>query len=200
MSVGAALLVGLDPLDAARGEQPAAVGQDRRPSAAGCRPSPGSSRSARSCPRRRPRRSSASLPTTWAQIISSISDITGFTLPGMIELPGCRSGSVDLADAAARARAEPADVVGDLGQADGRRAQRARRLDQPVARRQRLEQVGRLAQRDADLLGDDADDLGRELGRRRSAPCRPRCRPAPAPTPTAAAAFTRRTVLVRICA
>ena len=34
----------------------------------------------------------ASLPTTCAQIISSISDMTGFTLPGMIELPGCRSG------------------------------------------------------------------------------------------------------------
>src|SRR3982750_4142231 len=34
----------------------------------------------------------ASLPTTWAATISTASGITGLTLPGMIELPGCRLG------------------------------------------------------------------------------------------------------------
>ena len=34
----------------------------------------------------------ASLPMTWAATWTVASGITGFTLPGMIELPGCRSG------------------------------------------------------------------------------------------------------------
>ncbi len=34
----------------------------------------------------------ASLPTTWAATISTDSGMTGLTLPGMIELPGCRLG------------------------------------------------------------------------------------------------------------
>src|SRR5882757_509226 len=34
----------------------------------------------------------ASLPITWAATIMVASQITGLTLPGMIELPGCRSG------------------------------------------------------------------------------------------------------------
>src|SRR6476661_2312789 len=35
----------------------------------------------------------ASLPITWAHTISVASGSTGFTLPGMIDDPGCRSGS-----------------------------------------------------------------------------------------------------------
>ena len=35
----------------------------------------------------------ASLPITWAQTMVVASQITGLTLPGMIEDPGCRSGS-----------------------------------------------------------------------------------------------------------
>ena len=34
-----------------------------------------------------------SLPMTRAQTCIMLSHITGFTFPGMIELPGCRSGS-----------------------------------------------------------------------------------------------------------
>ena len=34
----------------------------------------------------------ASLPITWAATWIVASGSTGFTLPGMIELPGCRSG------------------------------------------------------------------------------------------------------------
>ena len=39
-----------------------------------------------------PQATAASLPTTWAQAISVASAMTGFTLPGMIDEPGCRSG------------------------------------------------------------------------------------------------------------
>ena len=35
----------------------------------------------------------ASLPITCADTIMTDSHITGFTLPGMIELPGCVAGS-----------------------------------------------------------------------------------------------------------
>ena len=58
----------------------------------------------------------ASLPNTCAQTIVIASHCVGLTLPGMIELPGSFSGMRDLADAAARARGEPAHVVGDLHQ------------------------------------------------------------------------------------
>ncbi len=52
-------------------------------------------------------------------------DWVGLTLPGMIELPGSLAGQDQLAEAAARARAEPADVVGDLHQRGGDGLQRA---------------------------------------------------------------------------
>jgi hypothetical protein len=35
----------------------------------------------------------ASFPMTWEQTIINDSDMTGFTLPGMIELPGCVAGN-----------------------------------------------------------------------------------------------------------
>ena len=39
-----------------------------------------------------PNATAASLPITWAATMHTASGITGFTLPGMIEEPGCRSG------------------------------------------------------------------------------------------------------------
>ena len=39
-----------------------------------------------------PQAIAASLPTTFAHTMSTASGITGLTLPGMIEEPGCRSG------------------------------------------------------------------------------------------------------------
>ncbi len=39
-----------------------------------------------------PKAIDASLPITWAQTMESASGITGFTLPGMIDEPGWRSG------------------------------------------------------------------------------------------------------------
>ena len=43
-------------------------------------------------PDRPPTVMAASLPITWAATWVTASGITGLTLPGMIELPGCRSG------------------------------------------------------------------------------------------------------------
>ena len=54
-------------------------------------------------------------------------------------------GQEDLGQPGARARAHEAEIVRDLGQRDGDGLQRARRLDEPVARRLRLERVGRRA-------------------------------------------------------
>ena len=54
--------------------------------------------------------------------------MTGFTLPGMIELPGCVAGKLDFADAAARTAPEPANVVCDLEQTDRDRFQVSRSL------------------------------------------------------------------------
>ena len=39
-----------------------------------------------------PKAMAASLPMTWALTMHTASGITGFTLPGMIDEPGCRSG------------------------------------------------------------------------------------------------------------
>ncbi len=47
-----------------------------------------------SCPAWAASATAASLPTTWKQTMSSISAITGLTLPGMIDEPGCTGGSV----------------------------------------------------------------------------------------------------------
>ena len=45
--------------------------------------------------------------------------MTGFTLPGMMELPGCTSGNVSSPIPALGPRAQKADVVGYLVEADG---------------------------------------------------------------------------------
>ena len=83
-----------------------------------------------------------SLPITCAATCVTTSGMTGFTLPGMIELPFWSSGSADLGEPGARAGAHEADVVRDLRQRDGDHLERARRLDDPVARRLRLEGIG----------------------------------------------------------
>ena len=44
-------------------------------------------------PDRPPTVTAASLPITWAATCVTASGMTGLTFPGMIELPGCRSGS-----------------------------------------------------------------------------------------------------------
>ena len=67
---------------------------------------------------------------------------------------------LNLAETGQRPGAHPADVVGDLGQRHRDRAQGARRLDQPVAGRLRLERVyGRAQFGQAGLVRQHLDDL-----------------------------------------
>ena len=80
---------------------------------------------------------------TWAQTMVSASHWVGLTLPGMIERAGLVLRQPELAEAAARAGAEQADVVGDLDQATASTLSAPRQLDQRVVRGQRLELVGR---------------------------------------------------------
>ena len=76
--------------------------------------------------------------------------------------PGCTAGSLQLAQSAARPRAEPADVVGDLGERHGIGAQRAAQETGRVARRLRLEVVARLDERQPRLFRQFGDYLARK--------------------------------------
>src|SRR5512140_2598416 len=58
----------------------------------------------------------ASHPVTWKHTWLTISGTDGFTLPGMIDEPGCAAGT--------RPHAEQAQVAGDLAQFDGQPADR----------------------------------------------------------------------------
>ena len=102
----------------------------------------------------------ASLPITCAATCVTTSGMTGLTLPGMIELPFWSSGQEDLGEAGARAGAHEAEVVGDLRQRDGDGLQRARGLDERVARGLRLERIGGREDRQA--------GVGRERARGRA--------------------------------
>ena len=62
-----------------------------------------------------------------------LSHITGLTLPGMIELPGCRSGNYDFDETAARAGTEPAEIVRDVEQRRRNRPQLPVAFHQTVA-------------------------------------------------------------------
>ena len=74
-------------------------------------------------------------------------------------------GDVDLAQPGARTGAHPAQVVGDLEEADRHRPQLARCLDEAVLGALRLEVVARLGQRQAGALGQHRDGAVRETGR-----------------------------------
>ena len=98
-----------------------------------------------------------SLPITWAATITVASGSTGFTLPGMIDEPGCRSGSEISPMPGARPGTHPAKVVGDLHQRHGNGAQRPGRLDKGILGRLRLEVVAGLREREPGVLGDQRD-------------------------------------------
>ena len=89
-----------------------------------------------------------SFPRTWAQTMTIISDMT--------------VGDDQFAEPAAGARAEPPDVLGDLGEAHRYGAQRAARLHHGVLSGQGLEEIGRLHQGEARLLRELGDDGFRE--------------------------------------
>ena len=67
--------------------------------------------------------------------------ITGLTLPGMIDDPGCVSGQRELRDAGPRAHAHQAQVAGDLPEAQGDGPDRAVGGDRRVERRLGVEVV-----------------------------------------------------------
>ncbi len=107
----------------------------------------------------------ASLPITCAQTISVASGSTGLTLPGMMLDPGWRSGRWISARPVVGPRRHPAQVVADLGQADGDRAEHPAQLDERVAGALRLEVVAGLGERLAGVLGQRLDHPGGEAGR-----------------------------------
>ena len=83
-----------------------------------------------------------SLPMTRKQTMFTTSGITGFTLPGMIDEPGCFARQVDLAQPAARTGREQPQVVADLRELD-REALHARRVeDERLRVLRRLDQIG----------------------------------------------------------
>jgi hypothetical protein len=71
--------------------------------------------------------------------------MTGFTLPGMIDEPGCVSGSAILGEAGPRAHAHQANIAADLPERQGDRPDRAVGGDRGVERRLGVEVVGRFA-------------------------------------------------------
>ena len=85
-------------------------------------------------------------------------------------------GDEDLGQAGARARSHPADVVGDLGQRDGDGLQRARRLDEAVAGSLRLERVGGRRDREARWRRRAGRGRARRTPGGCSGPCPWRCR------------------------
>ena len=99
--------------------------------------------------------------TPGTQTMVSASHWVGLTLPGMIEEPGSFSGSDSSPRPERGARAEEADVVGDLEQRRGSRVDRAVAEHHGVVGGQRLELVGRGDERQA---GDRGDPLGHLLG------------------------------------
>ena len=81
---------------------------------------------------------------------------------------------INLTDAGARTRTEPANIVGNLHEADRQRIERAAGLDDIVERALRLEVIARLPHRDAVHLRENAADAHRKL-RVGIDPCTNRC-------------------------
>ena len=96
----------------------------------------------------------ALLPCTCTHTMVMASHCVGFTLPGMIDDPGSFSGMLSLAQAAARAGGQPANVVRNLHQRAGQRFHRALRKDEFIVRRKRRELVGMRAEGKSRQLGD----------------------------------------------
>ena len=112
------------------------------------------------------------------QTIVSASDCVGFTLPGMIELPGSFSGIVISPSPAARTGREPADVVGDLHERR-RPASSARRARRPARRAPRAP---------ANLFGAGDEGHARSAPRSRCAAASPNPRRRVEPGPDGRAA------------
>ena len=95
-----------------------------------------------------------SLPMTWAQSMVMASDWVGFTLPGMIELPGSFSGMVISPMPQRGPEASQRTSLAILLSDGGQRLQRAVGVDQRVVGGQGLELVGRGDEGMAGQLGE----------------------------------------------
>ena len=107
----------------------------------------------------------ASLPMTWVATCSTASHRTGFTLPGMIELPGCRSGRRSSPSPAAGP--EPIHRMSSAILARATATTRSRPDASTRASRDALcgHVVGRLGERQLRLLRQPGDDRGGEARR-----------------------------------
>ena len=105
-----------------------------------------------------------SLPMTCAATCVTTSQITGLTLPGMIEEPFWSSGRISSPRPGARAGAHPAQVVRDLRERGGDDLERARGLDQRIAVGLRLEVVERGRDRQPRGVGEQGAHALGELG------------------------------------
>ena len=109
----------------------------------------------------------ASLPITRQATWIADSQMTGFTLPGMIERAGLRGGQRQLEDAAPRAGAEQADVVGDFRERDGDRLQLAVGFDERILGRLGFGVIGGFGEMCRRVrLRERGAHFGRELGMR----------------------------------
>ena len=101
-----------------------------------------------------------SQPITWKQTWFTISGTDGFTLPGMIDEPGCTAGSAISDEAGARPHAEQPQVARDLAELDGEPAHRARVGEHVAHALRHAKQVRRRRQRQAGVARADARRRG----------------------------------------
>ena len=118
-----------------------------------------------------------SQPITWKQTWFTISGTDGFTLPGMIDEPGCTAGSAISDEPGARSHAEQPQVAGDLAELDRQPPHRAG-VGEHVAHALRdAKQIRRPASAAARCQrAQVVDDAAAGSRRRRSGRCRRRSR------------------------
>ena len=106
----------------------------------------------------------ASLPRTWAQTCSSISHITGLTLPGMMEEPGWVAGRRN--SPKPRRGPEPSKrmSLAILMRLTATVLSAPRRFDHGVLAALRFEMVGRFAQRKPGFRGEPRDGAAGKFG------------------------------------
>ncbi len=105
-----------------------------------------------------------SLPMTSAATIAVASGITGLTLPGMMLLPGLQRRQRDLAKAGQRPAVHPAQVIGDLHQADRQGLQLAGKLHRRILGGDAFEQAGVRTECDAGCFGSSLQKRAAKSG------------------------------------
>ncbi len=104
---------------------------------------------------------------TCAATMATASGITGFTLPGMMLLPGCSAGSCELGETRERPAVHPAQVVGDLHERDRQRAQLAGEFHRRILRAHGREVVRRQRERKPGGRAQLFDEQSRRISRAR---------------------------------